>query len=179
MPRQHPPSTIGMSISAGQFPIASRSRLSTSVGNVVWQQELGSYRAGHGDGVSPIVCGERVIVAKEHDGPSKLFALQRASGEILWEVDRETKAQWATPCVFRGLNSQGELIFVSWSQGITGVNPQTGAIQWEADVFDKSHIEASIASPIVSGDRLIVLSGWLSVRQEVVVVRPSPRQRTC
>ena len=140
-------------------------------GTELWQQDLGPFRAGHGDGVSPIVYGDLVVVAKEHNGQSELVALDRRTGEVRWRVDRESRATYSTPCVFRRKDGNEDLIFASWEHGITALVPATGELRWQADVFDKGHVECSIGSPVVVGDLIIGCSGYLAVRQEVVAVR--------
>jgi outer membrane protein assembly factor BamB len=64
------------------------------------------------------------------------------------------------------------LIFVNWEQGISGVNPESGEVSWNADVFDKSHVESSISSPVLAGKLVIGVSGWLGHGYEAIAVDP-------
>jgi outer membrane protein assembly factor BamB len=66
------------------------------------------------------------------------------------------------------------VIVTSYEHGITSIDPKTGHVNWEIDVFDKRHVETPIGSPIVAGDLVLGTCGWLGVRQEVVAVRPVP-----
>lgn len=141
-------------------------------GREVWRADLGSFKGGHGFGVSPIVHDDLLVVPNEHEGDSSLFALDCATGKIRWQVPRESKSTWSTPCVFERPGLPPELIFVNWTYGITAIDPQSGQVNWQADVFDKGHTESSISSPIVAGDLVLGTSGWLAVRQEVIAVRP-------
>jgi outer membrane protein assembly factor BamB len=68
------------------------------------------------------------------------------------------------------------LIFVCWEHGITSVDPATGRVNWERDVFTKGHMETTIASPIVAGDLILGISGWLGVNYEVVAVHAPGRE---
>ncbi|MCH7728429.1 MAG: PQQ-binding-like beta-propeller repeat protein [Planctomycetes bacterium] len=144
----------------------------THDGAEAWRRDLGPFKGGHGDGVSPIVYQDLVVVPYEHNGDSALVALSRLSGKVHWRVSRKSKSSWSTPCVFRRGGKFDELIFSSWTHGITAINPKTGDISWEMDVFDKGHTESSISSPIVAGDLVLGTSGWLGVRKEVIAVRP-------
>jgi outer membrane protein assembly factor BamB len=148
-------------------------------GNRKWEVDLGPFRSGHGDGVSPMVHGERVLIAKEHEGTSEIVALDRRTGAVVWRVPRRSKSTWATPCLYL-LAGGGppQLICVSYEHGISALDPETGRTVWESDVFDKRHMESTIASPVVAGDLVIGSSGWLAVRQEVIAVRPSLRSGT-
>jgi outer membrane protein assembly factor BamB len=140
-------------------------------GKEVWRTDLGPYRSGHGFGTSPIVHDGLVIVANDQDGPSSLVALDSASGKVRWKVPRKGKATYTTPCVFQPKDRPAELIFTNWDHGITSIDPKTGLQNWEANLFDKRHVETGIGSPIVAGDLVLGTCGWLGVRQEVVAVR--------
>jgi outer membrane protein assembly factor BamB len=142
-------------------------------GNRKWGVDLGPFRSGHGDGVSPIVHGERVLVAKEHEGSSEIVALDRRTGAVQWRVPRRSRSTWATPCLYTPVGGGApQLICVSYEHGVSALDPETGQTIWESDVFDKRHMESTIASPVVAGDLVIGSSGWLAVRQEVIAVRP-------
>jgi len=144
-------------------------------GHERWRVNLGTFKAGHGDGVSPIVHGNFVIVPKEHEGESEIVALDRSTGKVTWRVPRRSRTTWATPCVFRNGAGESELIFSSYEHGITSLRPNDGKLNWEADVFSKEHFESTIGSPIVAGDLVLGMSGYLAVRQEVIAVRPAGR----
>ena len=141
-------------------------------GNEVWRTDLGPFRAGHGHGASPIVHDGLVIVANDQDGPGELVALDRDAGTVRWRVPRKSRASYSTPCVYQPADGAAELIFANYEHGVTSVDPTTGAVNWELDVFDTRHVESTIGSPVVAGDLILAPSGWLGVRQEVVAVRP-------
>lgn len=142
-------------------------------GNEVWRTDLGPYQSGHGFGVSPIVHDDLLIVPNDQDGTSTLLALDSATGKERWRVPRKGKTSYATPCIYQPEGRPAELIFTSWEHGITGIDPKTGRVNWEHDVFSKGHVESPIGSPIVSGDLVFGSCGWLGVKKEVVAVRPS------
>jgi outer membrane protein assembly factor BamB len=141
-------------------------------GKEVWRADLGPFRAGHGFGASPIVHEDVLVVPGDQDGPSTLFGLDRTSGKVLWKVPRRSKASYATPCVFQAKGRPAEIVFTSYEHGITAIDPKSGRVNWECDVFDKRHVETPIGSPVVAGDLVLGTSGWLGVRQEMVAVRP-------
>jgi outer membrane protein assembly factor BamB len=146
-------------------------------GKEAWRTDLGPYRSGHGFGASPIVQDGVVIVANDQDGPSSLVGLDRDSGKVRWKVPRKGKATYTTPCVFQAPGRPAEVIFTNWDHGITSIDPKTGRQNWEANVFDKRHIETGIASPIVAGDLVLGTCGWMGVRQEVVALRPGEQPK--
>ena len=140
-------------------------------GKEIWRSDLGPYKAGHGFGASPIAHKDLLIVPNDQDGQSALIALDRDSGKERWKLLRRCRAGYATPCLLESGSGAAAVIITSYEQGVTSVDPASGKIQWELDVFDKSHPQSAIASPIVAGDLVLATSGWLSVKYETVAVR--------
>jgi outer membrane protein assembly factor BamB len=144
----------------------------THAGKEVWRADLGPFKGGHGFGASPVVYGGIVAVPNDQDGPGALFGLDRDTGKVLWRVPRKSRASYSTPCVYRPAGRPAQLIFTNYEHGVTSIDPKTGKVNWELDVFAKGHMETAIGSPVVAGDLILAPCGWLGVRQEVVAVRP-------
>ncbi|MCE9518787.1 MAG: PQQ-like beta-propeller repeat protein [Verrucomicrobia bacterium] len=72
----------------------------------------------------------------------------------------------------RGEGGDAQLILTNWTNGITALKPHSGEKLWEIDAFDKSHIETAIGSPIVVGEFIVGVCGWLGHGNEIVAVRP-------
>jgi outer membrane protein assembly factor BamB len=117
-----------------------------------------------------------VLVANEHSGDSELLGLDAATGRVHWRISRKSEVAYSTPCVYERPGRPAEVIFTNWENGITAVNPQTGRVNWERRVFDESHIECSISSPIVAGDLILGTCGWLGHGEQTVAVRPDDQQ---
>jgi outer membrane protein assembly factor BamB len=146
-------------------------------GKEKWRVDLGPFRSGHGFGASPIVHQDLVIVPNDQDGDSSAIALESATGKVRWKVPRKSKSSFATPCVFKPKGKPAEVIFCSYEHGLTAIDPVSGKINWECDIFAKGHIESTIASPIVSGEVVLGTCGWLGVNYETVAVRPNAPRR--
>lgn len=140
-------------------------------GSTRWKTELGAFQSGHGFGVSLMLYKDLVIIPNEHEGESALFALDKKDGSVRWKIDRDSRATYSTPCLFTN-GGRTELIFTNYHQGVTALDPQNGRLLWKADVFDKSHIESSIASPVIAGSLVLATSGWLGHGNELIAVRP-------
>ena len=52
-----------------------------------------------GEGSSPTIVGEKIIVPWDHEGPSALFALDKTSGKTIWRTVRDEPTCWATPLI--------------------------------------------------------------------------------
>jgi outer membrane protein assembly factor BamB len=139
-------------------------------GKDVWRRELGPFKSEHGGAVSPMVCGELVVIANDQKGESSLIALDRATGETRWTVPRtSTKAAYATPIIHRPDGGAPELIFLSQSHGVTSVDPATGTVNWE---FAKAFPIRVVASPALA-DGLVVGTCQVGGRgRRLVAVRP-------
>ncbi|MBY0588939.1 PQQ-binding-like beta-propeller repeat protein [bacterium] len=121
-----------------------------------WMAELGPYISQHGPGASPILVGNNVIMAIEQDGPSRIVAIDRATGKIAWASDRPSKlAAYATP-LFVDDRLGGQLV-VSSVVGVSGLDASTGKVLWEENCF----VDRCVSSPILvdSADGLTVLAG--------------------
>ncbi len=68
-------------------------------GNHQWSADLVKMttRNGFGEGSSPAIAGDAVIVVADHEGDSKIFAFNKITGKLLWEKDRDEPTSWATP----------------------------------------------------------------------------------
>ena len=145
----------------------------THDGAPVWVANLGPVKGGHGFGASPIVHGDLLILNNDQDGESSLLALDRRTGKEQWRVARASKRlTYSTPCVRKGPGDREELIFTNWHHGITALDPATGALLWENDVFGKPSPERAIGSPVLAGDLVIGTCGFVTKLKHVVALRP-------
>ena len=80
-------------------------------GKFLWKYDPGKIMTvGMGPGTSPVLAGELLILqCDSSDQKSKLVALNRKNGELVWKTDRKTDVTWATPMLVEG-NGQRELV---------------------------------------------------------------------
>jgi outer membrane protein assembly factor BamB len=148
----------------------------THDGTLVWQQDLGPFRGGHGFGASPVVHGELVVLNNQQDGDeSSLLAIDRRSGALRWKTPRKSMpTTYSTPVVYDGRQG-AELIFTNWQHGITSINPSDGSVNWEISVFGLRQ-ERAIGSPVVAGELVIGSCGFVTAAKHTVAVRPPAAQ---
>ena len=139
-------------------------------GKKLWEKKFPTIISNHGGGISPILYGEKVILAGDEDNQSFLVALDAKSGKVLWKVDRiNSKAAFSTPCEFTDPSGTKGLIFNSMGHGITFVDPSTGKTLWEqGGVFDKR----SVSSSLVASGLLIGTCGSGGGGNYLVAVKP-------
>ncbi len=74
----------------------------TLKGQLVWKRtdfpEM-TMRGTFGEGSSPTLAGDLLIVPCDHEGQSALYALKTTTGETVWETKRDEPSCWATPLV--------------------------------------------------------------------------------
>jgi outer membrane protein assembly factor BamB len=73
----------------------------TMKGEFVWKRDFGimKTRNGFGEGSSPTLVDDMIIVPWDHEGQSILFALDKATGKSIWETKRDEPTCWSTPLV--------------------------------------------------------------------------------
>jgi outer membrane protein assembly factor BamB len=74
----------------------------TMDGESVWSRnDFGKMRTRNqfGEGSSPTLSGDVILVPWDHEGASSLYALNKKTGETLWETPRDEPTCWATPLV--------------------------------------------------------------------------------
>ena len=52
-----------------------------------------------GEGASPALYGDTIVVTWDHQGQSFITALDKTTGQERWRVDRDEGTSWATPLV--------------------------------------------------------------------------------
>jgi outer membrane protein assembly factor BamB len=139
-------------------------------GNLVWKRDLGPFVSQHSCGTSPVLYENLVIINNDQDGPSYLIAVDRKTGDTVWQKDRETAVvAYSTPCLYEPEGKPAELIFNSQAHGITSIDPLTGKLNWEAKgVLDKR----SVSSPVIASGLAIATCGSGAGGNYVVAVRP-------
>ena len=150
----------------------------THDGKQAWKSDLGPVKGGHGFGASPMVHGDLIFLNNDQDGKSSLIAIDRKTGKTRWSIPRQSRRlTYSTPLVYKNAKGEEEIIFTNWQHGITGVDPNTGKVLWENDVFGKPANERAIGSPILAGDLVIGTCGFVTKLKHVVALRPVPGKR--
>jgi outer membrane protein assembly factor BamB len=134
-------------------------------GSVKWQKDLGRMRTlhAHGEGSSPVIHGDTLVVCWDHEGESFLYAFDKRTGKERWKVARDEKTSWATPLV---VEHEGKLqVVVSATKRVRGYDLATGAVLWEcAGLTDNV-----VSSPVQWND--MVIAGNSYYQQAMLGIR--------
>ena len=73
-------------------------------GKLVWQKDLGDKRMRNtfGEGSTPALHGNHLVVVWDHQGESFIVALDKRTGDELWRATAKEIDTWATPLVVDG-----------------------------------------------------------------------------
>ncbi len=121
-------------------------------GNERWRRPLGPFHNFYGMSASPIVAGDKIILACDQQTGSFLVAVDRNDGRIRWRVERPgSGASYATPVLYspKGESPAPVLVNVGWDR-VDGYSPETGERFWW---FRKTGISI-YGTPVLAGDRL-------------------------
>ena len=70
-------------------------------GNFKWRRDFGDMRikVGFGEGTSPALHGDSLIVNWDHEGASFITSLNAKTGKEIWRKARSESTTWATPLI--------------------------------------------------------------------------------
>jgi outer membrane protein assembly factor BamB len=125
-------------------------------GKVLWERDLGDMKikASFGEGSSPFLFGEHLVVNWDHEGQSFVVVLSKDSGEEVWRVNRDEITSWATPVVVE--NEGVKQVIVSATHRVRGYDLENGSLIWECEGMTGN----VIPSPIVWDGMVYVTSGF-------------------
>jgi outer membrane protein assembly factor BamB len=110
-------------------------------GKLVWERQLGEFLSMWGTASSPIVYGDKLIVNCDQDtvneyyppldGPSKasLLAVNKATGETIWQTPRAASRGWSTTVVLREPGGREQLV-LNGPDGVRAYDPDSGRDLW-------------------------------------------------
>ena len=100
-------------------------------GEVKWQRDLGRMHTlhAHGEGSSPVLHGDILIVCWDDENESFLYAFNKHTGKTIWKVARDEKTSWSTPLI---VEYEGKpQVIVSATRRVRGYDLATGSQLWE------------------------------------------------
>lgn len=104
----------------------------TMQGDLVWSKQFGkmTIRNGFGEGSSPTLVDDMIIVPWDHESGSKLFALNKLTGESIWEIKRDEPTCWATPLIAADSTGRRQIV-MNGQTAARGYDLLTGEELWK------------------------------------------------
>ena len=125
-------------------------------GNRLWNRDLGNMRTryGWGEGSSPAVWGDMLIVNWDHEDQSFITALDAATGADVWRVDRNEPTSWSTPVIVA--HDGVQQVIVNATNRVRSYELKTGELLWECG----GQTVNTIPAPVVANDVAYCASGY-------------------
>lgn len=125
-------------------------------GTLLWQKDLGdkNMRMQFGEGSTPVLHGNRIVIVWDHQGESFVVALDKLTGREAWRAPRQEIDTWATPLV---VEQEGRLqVVTNGMNRLRSYDLETGKIVWEGPGTTMN----AIPSPVAANGMVFVTSGF-------------------
>lgn len=125
-------------------------------GELQWKTDLGDMQTkhGHGEGSSPALYKDTLIVNWDHEGQSFVVAFDKRTGVERWRVLRPEVTSWATPIVVE-VDGSAQVI-ISGTSRVRGYELATGEVIWECGGLSAN----IVASPVAAKGMVYVASSY-------------------
>ncbi len=133
--------------------------LNLADGSDVWRVNLVEGFGGKipiwGYSESPLIDGDRIVVTPGKD-QGAIVALDKATGELIWQTEELTPEAHYSSVVSAEINGQEQYVQLLVDQ-LVGVEPATGEVLWQVEWPGRV---AVIPTPVVRGNQVYVTTGY-------------------
>ncbi len=140
-------------------------------GKLIWSRDLGDFtmRSGWGPASSPVLYKDLIIqTCDQETGESFIVALDKKTGEIVWNVERDELSSWSTPLLF--LEGTRPELIVNATNAIRSYNPDDGKLLWQCRGPATS---ITVPTATASHGLIIVSSGFIPEKiRPITAFRP-------
>ncbi|MAE75932.1 MAG: hypothetical protein CMJ85_03565 [Planctomycetes bacterium] len=125
-------------------------------GKVQWSKQLGKMRtaAGFGEGSSPALYGDTLVVNWDHEGDSFVVAFDTRTGKERWRTPRDERTSWSTPLIVE-VSGKPQVI-ISASYLTRAYDLETGKVVWACEGLTGN----CIPTPMHANGIVYVMSGF-------------------
>ncbi len=129
-------------------------------GRPLWETDLGDMqiRMGFGEGASPALYRDLLIVLWDHEGDSFIVAFDKRTGRERWRTPRDEMTSWTTPLVVE--HGEGAQVVTSATNAVRSYDVETGRLLWQ----DEGVTLNAIPSPVAADGVVFVTSGFRGSR---------------
>lgn len=125
-------------------------------GNLLWSKDLGRMktRAGFGEGSSPALHGNTIVVMWDHEGEDFIAAFDKRTGDELWRKERDEPTSWSTPLI---VEHEGKAqVVTAATNRIRSYDLETGEMIWQCAGLTSN----AIPSPVHANGIVYATSGF-------------------
>jgi outer membrane protein assembly factor BamB len=119
-------------------------------GNVLWEKDLGEMKTkhAHGEGSSPALFGDTLVVNWDHEGESFVVAFDKRTGGERWKVARDEVSSWSTPLVV--VHDGKPQVIIAATKRMRAYDLATGEVIWEC-----AGLSSNVVASPVSADGMV------------------------
>jgi outer membrane protein assembly factor BamB len=127
-------------------------------GQIVWEKQLGQMHTkhGHGEGASPALRGDKLIINWDHEEASFIVALNTADGTEAWKQQRDEVTSWSSPIIVKHEGSYQ--VIAAGTNRVRGYELDSGDVIWECGGLSNN----VVATPVFSDGVVYVGSSYES-----------------
>lgn len=112
-------------------------------GDLVWEKDLGKVSVTFGEGSSPALCGDALVVVQDNNGESFVYAFDKRTGKELWKQARDEESGWTTPFVLEhGGHTQ---VVINGSKAVRSYDPRDGKLLWQCSGLGSNPVPMVVA----------------------------------
>lgn len=129
----------------------------TMDGDLVWKRDdMGRMNVlnNFGEGSSPVLADDVVLIQWDHQGPSSLYAINKTTGKTVWQTPRDEPSTWGTPLVVE--HNGKKQVITGGQNNAHGYDLATGEHLW----WCGGQTFRPASSPVQLGDMVMVGSGF-------------------
>ena len=125
-------------------------------GNFKWKQDFGDLQTllSFGEGCSPALHGDTVVVKWDHEGEDFIVALDKNTGKELWRRTRDEATSWSTPLVV--VHEGKPQVIATATKKTISYDLATGEPVWEGPPLTRN----VIPSPVSANGVVYTISGF-------------------
>ena len=133
-------------------------------GQLLWQTDVGDMQIkhGHGEGSSPALHGDTVVINWDHQGESFVIALDKSTGKTKWKVGRDEGTSWSSPLIVEH-NGQAQVI-VAATHRVRAYDLASGAVIWEC-----AGLSGNVVASPVAGDGVVYVTNSYETREMLAI----------
>jgi outer membrane protein assembly factor BamB len=134
-------------------------------GALKWKKDFGQLRTknGFGEGNSPALFGDTVVINWDHEGEDFILALDKETGKERWRQSRDEDTTWTTPFILR--HEGTTQIVTPATRKTRSYDLATGKLLWECAGLGSNVIPA----PVAGHGMVFVMSGH--ERKKLLAIR--------
>lgn len=125
-------------------------------GEKLWEKNFGpvTTRLSFGEGSSPVVHGDRLILNRDNDGQSYILCLNTKTGDEIWRQNRDEMSDWATPLIVEAAGKTQ--VVTNASNRVRSYDLADGSLVWECG----GQVSNVTPCPVTDGENVYCMSGY-------------------